>query len=448
MPTSPQIETGVSEALPNGYSKLTPGPGMVPSDVAAHQRARIYRAMIAIVADYGYSAVKVREVVKLAGVSTRTFYENFSGKEDCFLRTYDLIARRAGRRLIASQADEHDWRERPRLVFAAFARELESDPAAARLALIEARLAGLEALERVRQVKSTFAAMLVESFSRPPDGVRVPPLIVEGMMEGVAHLARLRLAAGKQTEMCSLEKEILTWALCYLGKPATDLEALDRGSVWRNTMLEPLVMPQRMSGVEPWPPAGDRALILSSVAALIATGGYNKLTVSRIRSHAGVSRATFNDHFDGVEDCFEAALEQSTTEMVAQVARAQAAGSTATGGIYRGIAALCEFVASDALLARACFYDDFVPKSSGALSRQRTLKAVNEPFIYAGPAGQGPNRVVAEAITGATEALFQSHIVRNWAQRRQIAASLAYLVLAPVVGAEEATAAIRGEQKS
>lgn len=96
--------------------KLTPGPGMAAADVAAHQSARIHRAMIEIVAARGYDAVKVRELVHLAGVSSAAFYKHFESKEDCFLRTHDLVVRRATRRIIASQAGEEAWKERPRLI--------------------------------------------------------------------------------------------------------------------------------------------------------------------------------------------------------------------------------------------------------------------------------------------------------------------------------------------
>ena len=71
--------------------KLPPGPGRPAKQVAAHQLARILAATTGIVAEQGYGALKVREVVGYAEVSTRAFYEHFSSKEDCFLQTYELI---------------------------------------------------------------------------------------------------------------------------------------------------------------------------------------------------------------------------------------------------------------------------------------------------------------------------------------------------------------------
>ena len=196
--------------------KLSPGPGMDESDVAAHQSARIHRAMIEIVAKGGYEAVKVRELVHIAGVSSAAFYKHFANKEECFLRTHDLVVRRATRRIIASQAGEDQWQDRPRLIFEAFVRELEDDPAAARVALIEAYASGPVALDQARKAEATFEMMMAQSFARAPGGMPVPQKVVEGMTSGVAHVARRRLLSGREFEIPYLHEEMVEWLLCFL----------------------------------------------------------------------------------------------------------------------------------------------------------------------------------------------------------------------------------------
>ena len=69
--------------------------------VAQHQRVRIHGAMVQAVAADGYDAVSVRQVIALAGVSRRSFYEQFASKQECFLATFDVIVRR---QLAASRA--------------------------------------------------------------------------------------------------------------------------------------------------------------------------------------------------------------------------------------------------------------------------------------------------------------------------------------------------------
>jgi AcrR family transcriptional regulator len=404
--------------------------------------------MIEMVANGGYEVVKVRELVHLAGVSSRAFYTHFESKEDCFLRTHDLVVRRASRRIIGAQAGEDDWRKRPRLIFDAFVAEMEENPAAARLALIEAYAGSAAALEQARKTDADFETMLAQSLARAPGGMRVPPLVVEGIRAGVARVARTRLLAGQDSDLSQLSEEMLEWALCFPGKSADLLADLDLQLIWRDTRLQPAVAP---SGEED---AGattdDRTSILTSLTSITAgatANGYGDLTVERIRRGAGVPRKVFKLYFEGVEDCFVAALEQCASEACAQAARAQAAGSAWPGGLYRAMSVLCDHVFEDSLLMGVCLADHFKPGSTGSRIRRRLLSVVAEQLADSVPSAHRPSSVVAEASSGAVWALFHHHVVRALAQSApKVAASLAFMALAPAVGAPAAVAAIGAEQ--
>lgn len=426
--------------------KLPPGPGLAAQEVAAHQTARIQGALVEIVAEGGYDNLKVRDLVKAAQVSTKAFYERYGSKEDCFLQTYDLLARRATQGAIAAQAGARDWQDRLRSILGELALRLARAPAASRLLLFDAYTAGPAARERAWRTERHFKGMLAESFVRPPGGVAVPPLVVEGMLAGVAGVARDRLLTGRADEMADLTEDLTRWATSYVGEAARALEALDEGSVWGNTALRPL--PEAASADEggAWPPTGDRALILSAVAKLAPAEGYDKLTVSRIRAASGVPRAKFDACFDSVEACWAAALEARAMEALAQMARAQTAARDWAGGIYRAIAALCECIAGDPFLAGACLADEFPPGSEGSRARRRQLDAIAEQLSGSVPRERRPDPLVAEAIGGAVWGVFHHHMIRDWVKRRQVAASLSYLALAPLVGGPAAVAAIRAEQ--
>jgi AcrR family transcriptional regulator len=427
--------------------KLRPGPGMAASDVAAHQTARIHRAMIEIVAEQGYEAVKVRELVHLAGVSSAAFYRLFKSKEDCFLRTYDLVVRRATRRIIGSQVNEQDWRERPRLIFAAFAQELNDDPDAGYLTLVEAYAAGPAALMQARQAEVTFEGMFAQSFARAPSGIIVPSMVVEGMMAGVASVARSRLLSGYEAELKTLDQEILDWMLSYPGGSADELVHLDLQLVWRDTRLLPLVSPSSSGEEEAWPKTGDRALLLASVAELVAAKGYGSLTVTAISRDAGLSRAIFKEHFEDVEECFVAAMEQRGGEALAQAARAQTAGRTWSGGMYRAISALCDQMIGDPLLAGVYLVDRFEPDSDGSRSRARLIGTFAELLTDSIPPAEQTSALYSEASTSAVWALFHHHLIRALPLASpQIAATLAFMALAPIIGAPATVAAIAAEQ--
>jgi AcrR family transcriptional regulator len=397
--------------------------------------------MTEIVAERGYDAVKVREVVKLAGVSSKSFYRLFKSKEDCFLRTHEMVIRRARTGLLASQYDQDGWRERPRLIYAAFAREMESDPASAQLVLVSAYVDGAAARQQAYRAEATFAAMMAASFARAPDGIVVPPMVIEGMTAGIARVARNRLLAGRQGELVEMEAEVMEWAMCFPSELAGGLAELDLGSLLGN----PAIIAAEVS----LPPSGDRATILAAVGKLVSSDGYkySDLTVPRIRGGAGVSRRIFDAHFDDVEECFLAALDERAADAAAQSVRAQIGGSTWGGGVHRAINSYATQIAGDSLLARVCFQDDFAVGSKGSTARLRLITGVSNHLRDSAPLEDRASEFTAEASAGAVWNIFHHHVLRDWVVHHpEISATLSYMALAPALGAEATLAAIRGEQ--
>ncbi len=60
--------------------------------VAASQSTRLLEAVGRAVADKGYAATTIDDIVRGAGVSKKTFYEHFRDKEDCFVAAYEAAA--------------------------------------------------------------------------------------------------------------------------------------------------------------------------------------------------------------------------------------------------------------------------------------------------------------------------------------------------------------------
>lgn len=116
--------------------------------VSASQRERILDAMAQAVAEKGCAATSVADVVALAGVSRRTFYELFKDKDDCFLAAY-----RAGMELLldgirkaVAPLPKDDWRQRAEVSLKAYLEVLASKPAAAWAYSVEVFGAGAKAL--------------------------------------------------------------------------------------------------------------------------------------------------------------------------------------------------------------------------------------------------------------------------------------------------------------
>src|SRR3954454_8831874 len=113
-----------ARALPKGRHNL---PMHV---VRASQRERLLEAMLTSVAERGYAATTVPQVVADARVSRNAFYALFADKTDCFVSLCDELA---GRMLAAlSNPEGDDWMAMLRAGVARYLRFWADNPAFAR----------------------------------------------------------------------------------------------------------------------------------------------------------------------------------------------------------------------------------------------------------------------------------------------------------------------------
>lgn len=115
--------------------------------VETTQKARIILATAEIVTEQGYAKASSRAIIDRAGVSSKTFYAHFRGKEDAFLAGYTLldgVMLQASQQPITIEQPRTDLRA---AVQAALER-LAAWPLFARMRLIEGRAAGPVADER------------------------------------------------------------------------------------------------------------------------------------------------------------------------------------------------------------------------------------------------------------------------------------------------------------
>jgi len=75
------------------YRRLPTGAhGIDPEEVKRDQRERLQNAIVELIAERGYQAVRILDLTKLARVSRPTFYSLYDDKEELFLAAYDEIA--------------------------------------------------------------------------------------------------------------------------------------------------------------------------------------------------------------------------------------------------------------------------------------------------------------------------------------------------------------------
>jgi AcrR family transcriptional regulator len=171
---------------------------------SAAQRARILDAVAWVVADKGYVACTVADIVRAAGVSRSTFYELFAGKQACFLEAYrhgvDVLDDRVS--AAVRGADSGDWRAQLRAGIAAWLDTLRAEPRFARTYLLEIAAAGPAArqarADALRRFAVRYRATAEQAGHRP--GLDVLLIVSAGSEQLAAEHVRL----GRADELMAL----------------------------------------------------------------------------------------------------------------------------------------------------------------------------------------------------------------------------------------------------
>lgn len=203
--------------LPRGRNSL-PAP-----DVRASQLERLRRATIAAVAESGYQAVRVADIVRRAKVSRAAFYAHFADKEACF-----LAATREGGQLLSGQVvaatralpagtpDEDVLRAG----FRAFLKFLADEPAFARVFYVDMPAAGPRAVERIETAGRRFAEMTAtwhhRARARHPDWPSVPDEAYLALAGGTEELIRSWVRNDQTDALPKLEHTLVRLHLAVL----------------------------------------------------------------------------------------------------------------------------------------------------------------------------------------------------------------------------------------
>jgi AcrR family transcriptional regulator/DNA-binding PadR family transcriptional regulator len=170
-----------------------PGPHGGGLYVSELQRGRLLDAAFAVVCEEGFQGMAVRKVAERAGVSSKTFYDLFSDREDCFLAAFDHGVEELLARVRPAYESERDWTARIRGGLEVLLGSLESEPALRRLVFVEALGAGPRVLERRAEVLGQLAGVVDEGRVGMEAGDKLPPLTAEGVVGGTFGLIHARL---------------------------------------------------------------------------------------------------------------------------------------------------------------------------------------------------------------------------------------------------------------
>lgn len=217
---------------------LPRGPHRLGRDVVrASQRRRMLTALTEAVADKGFGATTVGDVVSRAGVSRKTFYEHWHDFDACFMDAYDdgLSLLRAAMHGAAIEAVEvgADCIEQLRASVRAYLGFLADAPALARTFVLEVLAAGPAALERRAAAYQEYADVTriwhrQARVAHP--GYREVPDEFYAAVVGAGHaMVAEHVRQGRATELRQLEGMIMHVHLALLATEADATRELERG---------------------------------------------------------------------------------------------------------------------------------------------------------------------------------------------------------------------------
>jgi len=208
--------------------------GLPKQFVASNQRERILAAVAEVCSTSGYVAMSVEDIVVASGVSRRTFYDNYRGKEEAFLAAYDEVAAQLLVRVKGAYDDSEGLVSRVRESLRAFLDFIAQEPAYADMCVVEALAAGPKAIERRNAILHTLSQLIDETAAAElPQARRPSPIIAETLVGGISEVVYSRVLAKRHAELPDLLPDLVfTLLLPYAGRDvATEILKKERRKI-------------------------------------------------------------------------------------------------------------------------------------------------------------------------------------------------------------------------
>jgi AcrR family transcriptional regulator len=206
---------------PPELSRLPPGRHGLPRDFVVHnQRERLIAGLAEAVAEKGYGGTTIADITRHAAVSRRTFYEHFEGKDECFVAAFETVTDQLRERVDEAFKSEDEWPAATRAGIEAMLGFLAAEPNLARLAMVEALVAGPVVVERYDAAVQTFLPYVAAGREGRPKKVldRLSDSTEEALVGGMVSLVSRRIVAGQTEELEALLPDLTEFTLApYVG---------------------------------------------------------------------------------------------------------------------------------------------------------------------------------------------------------------------------------------
>jgi AcrR family transcriptional regulator len=404
------------------------------------QRERLCRSLVELSQERGYAGVTMRALCAQARVSSRTFYELYDSKEELFLEIHGRLAGlvlEAARKALGGPGS---LKRRLRSLLERLFELAGGDPGAARACLIDPYAVGARALARLDELEGSLVALVSAAIAEQGQAVGLSGLLGSALVGGICYPVLERTLSNRTGELPALVEPLVGWA-CACADPA-----LGR--------LAPLLSERRLAALRTaprWPAGGrgERDRLCCAAVAIVGERGYPALEERELCKRAGVDRSTFRFYFSTAEECLLGASEPLALAAMLSLRQSLRSAPAGLGGFYRATLELSAQLAQAPQVARvACLeLDRAGPRAAEAkVGLLAPIAALLSELL--GSYGPLPG-VAAEATVGACYALVRSYVVSDrLGELASLTPLLAYLALAPSIGAARAVAAIEAEQRA
>jgi AcrR family transcriptional regulator len=405
--------------------RLRPGRGTPRQETERNQRERLFAAMVATVAEKGYEATTVADLVELSGVSRSAFYRHFDDKQACFLAAVETMV---GPTLEKLGGDESvpAGTERARRAFGLMIELIVDQPAAAKMCIVEVYAAGPEGAALVDRSMDQATATAAELLEQVPERRGMPPELVRAIVGGIQKVIHKRLYRGQEKELLELAPQLWDWLFCYPVPPGP-LKATRRRTV--------KALPFEERQAQSSPP--ER--LLRALAAVVAEKGYPDTTVAEIVERASTSQRTFYEHFKNKEDAIVAALDSGSAHMLAAALPAFRRAPDWPHAVHDTQEAMFAFGVEEPEYAHLGGVEMYAA-GKRALDQREVVTEGMEGLLAPGyELKPGTPPIAAEAIGGALYSLLYDHVNKKGpATLPDLVPTLVYVTLAPFLSREEA----------
>lgn len=166
--------------------------------------------------------------------------------------------------------------------------------------------------------------------------------------------------------------------------------------------------------------ANQRRRIFDGLAAALAYHGYEDTKITDVVELAGLSRATFYEHFKGKEICFSAAYEDGVERLAVAVEAAAQDGLEWGTRLSAGLRAGLGFLAADPPLAHLLLVESLAAARPARLEHERSLVCLAEalrPPAAALSSGDAVSEETERLLAGGLASHISGRVLAGEAER-------------------------------